>query len=320
MSDFPEEPIVVTILALAAAVLYGTADFLGGVASRRASVFAVLALTVPAGAVVMVVVALLGQVPALGGLLGHGGLGSPASIGDWSAVGWAAASGVCGAAGLIAFYAGFASAPISVVAPVAALFSAVLPVGVAIAGGERPARTVIAGGLICLVAIVMVSAQPVDHPSRGPDGTQPGEGGIRLMTRGRLRALGYGAAAGAGFGLFFIFLKNAGQSGVLWPVAISRSAGTVVAFGIALATRTRPRLGRGGITAVALISGAIDAAANVCYVLATRAGLFGLAVVITSLYPGITVLLARVLLGERMRWLQRAGLLLAAVGVVLVTV
>ena len=320
MSGFSEEPIVVTILALAAAMLYGTADFLGGVASRRASVFAVLALTVPAGAVVMVVIALLGQVPALGGLLGHGGLGSPASVGDWSAAGWAAASGVCGAAGLIAFYAGFASAPISVVAPVAALVSAVLPVGVAIAGGEQQARTVIVGGLICLVAIVMVSAQPADHPPREPDSTQPSEGGIRLMTPGRLRALGYGAAAGAGFGLFFIFLKNAGQSGVLWPVAISRSAGTVVALALALATRTRPRLGRGGITGVALISGAIDAAANVCYVLATRAGLFGLAVVITSLYPGITVLLARVLLRERMRWLQRAGLLLAAVGVVLVTV
>ena len=70
---------------------------------------------------------------------------------------------------------------------------------------------------------------------------------------------------------------------------------------------------------IALVSGVIDAAANVCYVLATRAGLFGLAVVITSLYPGVTVLLARLLLGERMRWLQRAGLLLAAAGVVLVT-
>jgi drug/metabolite transporter (DMT)-like permease len=305
---------VVTILALAAAVLYGTADFLGGVASRRASVFAVLAMTVPAGAVIMVLVALLGQVPALGGLLGHGGIGAPASVGGWSAVGWAAASGVCGAAGLIAFYAGFASAPISVVAPVAALASTVLPVGVAIAGGERPTATMVAGGSICLVAIVLVSAQPSEHA--------PGEhrpGGIRLVTPGRLLALGYGAAAGIGFGLFFIFLKNAGQSGVLWPVAISRSAGTVVAFGLALATRTRLRLGRGGIAGIALVSGAVDAAANVCYVLATRVGLFGLAVVITSLYPGMTVLLARVLLGERMRWVQRAGLLLAAVGVVLVT-
>ena len=306
---------MVTILALAAAVHYGTADFLGGVASRRASVFAVLALTVPAGAAVMLLVALLGQVPALGGLAGHGGLGSPSSVGDWSAAGWAAASGVCGAAGLIAFYAGFATAPISVVAPVAALVSAVLPVGVAITGGERPTPAEIAGGLICLVAIVLVSAQPGE---RGGERHGERDGRTRPVTSGRLRALGYGAAAGAGFGLFFIFLKNAGQSGVLWPVAISRSAGTVVAFGLVLVTRTRLRFGRGGITGIALISGALDAAANVCYVLATRAGLFGLAVVITSLYPGMTVLLARVLLGERMRWVQRTGLLLAAAGVILV--
>ena len=300
---------MVTILALAAAMLYGTADFLGGVASRRASVFAVLAMTVPAGAVVVIAAALLGEVPGLGGLLGNAPAVSAAPAGGWGAIGWAAASGVCGSSGLIAFYAGFAAAPISVVAPVAALVSTVLPVGVAIAGGERPTAGMVAGGLICLTAIVLVCMPPT---RRGrPDGS-------RHETAARLRGLAYGAAAGAGFGLFFLFLGHAGQSGVLWPVAVSRTAGTLVAFGVALATRTRPWRYAGGRTGlIALASGAIDAAANVCYVLATRVGLFGLAVVITSLYPGMTVLLARWLLGERMRWLQRAGLLLAAAGVVL---
>ena len=311
---------MVTILALAAAVLYGTADFLGGVASRRASVFAVLAMAVPAGAVVVVAVALLGEAPWLGGLLGHG-LGSPTSFGGWGAVGWAVASGVCGSSGLIAFYAGFAAAPITVVAPVAALVSTVLPVGVAIADGERLTATMVAGGLICLVAIVMVSMTPARRErldSGRPRGSQAS--GDRHDAASRLRGLGYGVAAGAGFGLFFLCLKNAGQSGVLWPVAVSRTAGTLIAFSIALATRTRPwRHAGAGTGVIALASGAVDAAANVCYVLATRAGLFGLAVVITSLYPGVTVLLARVLLGERMRWLQRAALLLAALGVVMVT-
>jgi drug/metabolite transporter (DMT)-like permease len=170
-----------------------------------------------------------------------------------------------------------------------------------------------------------VASRPGESRTGGsrPGGSRPGEsppGDGQHDAASRLRGLGYGAAAGAGFGLFFLFLKNAGQSGVLWPVAVSRTAGTLVALGIALATRTRPWRRAGGRTRViALVSGAIDAAANVCYVLATRAGLFGLAVVITSLYPGMTVLLARWLLGERMRWLQRAGLLLAAVGVVLLT-
>jgi uncharacterized membrane protein len=310
---FQGKPTVVTILALAAAVLYGTADFLGGVASRRARVFAVLALTVPAGALVVVLVALTGEAAGLGGLLGHGGPGAPASA--W---GWAAASGVCGTMGLVAFYSGFAAAPLGVVAPVAALVSAVLPVTVAIIGGERPGASVLAGGLICLVAIVLVSAQPAQREkSQRSEGQKSGR---RPGSSGRLLALGYGVAAGAGFGLFFLFLKNAGQSGVLWPVAVSRSAGTVVALAIALATRTRPwPRGGGAVVGIALVSGAIDAAANVCYVLATRVGLFGLAVVITSLYPGMTVLLARLVLGERMRWLQRTGLLLAAVGVILVT-
>ena len=301
---------MVTILALAASVLYGTADFLGGVASRRASVFAVLATTVPAGAAVVIVVALLGEVPGLSSLLGHG-LGSPISVGGWGAAGWAALSGVCGTVGLVAFYAGFAAAPISVVAPVAALVSTVLPVGIAVAGGERPTSRMVAGGLVCLVAIVLVSAPPAGRRGRDDPDARPA---------GRLRGLGYGVAAGAGFGLFFLCLKNAGQSGVLWPVAISRTAGTLIAVDIALATRTRPWQREGGGTGViALVSGAVDAAANVCYVLATRAGLFGLAVVITSLYPGMTVLLARWVLGERMRWMQRAGLLLAAAGVVLLT-
>ncbi len=305
---------MVTILALAAAVLYGTADFLGGVASRRARVFAVLATTVPAGAAVVLVVALLGEAPGLSSLLGHG-LGSPISVGGWGAVGWAAVSGICGATGLIAFYAGFAAAPISVVAPVAALVSTVLPVGIAIAGGERLTSRMVAGGLICLVAIVLVSMPAARRGRQGHrDGPDAGAAAARL------RGLAYGAAAGAGFGLFFWCLKNAGQSGVLWPVAISRTAGTLVAVGIAVATRTRPwRRDGGGTGVLALVSGAVDATANVCYVLATRAGLFGLAVVITALYPGMTVLLARWVLGERMRWLQRLGLLLAAAGVVLLT-
>src|SRR5512146_3094250 len=266
---------VVTILALAAAVLYGTADFLGGVASRRASVFAVLATTVPAGAVVVIVVALLGQAPWLGSALGEGP-GSPTAFGGWGAFGWAAASGVCGAAGLIAFYAGFAAAPISVVAPVAALASAVLPVGVAVAGGERLTTPMAVGGLICLAAIVLVSmppAGPEEPAAGGQDGIRPNGAGSRGPVS-RLRGLMYGAAAGAGFGLFFLCLKNAGQSGVLWPVAVSRTAGTVVAVAIALAAGARPwrrtRLtGQGGgqhrARSIALASGAVDAAANVCY-------------------------------------------------------
>jgi uncharacterized membrane protein len=284
---------MVAIFALAAAVLYGTADFLGGVAARRVSAIAVLSMSAPfGGLIVLAAAAMMG---------GH--IQAPGIV-------WGLLAGAAGGAGLIAFYAGLAAGPMSVVAPVTALASTVLPVGVAIAQGERPGPAVVIGAALCLVAITLVSME-------GGNSRGTGRPGGRQSARG----LAYGLLAGVAFGLFFLFLKNAGTSGVLWPVTVSRLSGSAIALSAALLTRTRPigwNSGRNLLT-MALLSGAFDATANISYVIATRAGLFGLAVVITSLYPGITVLLARLLLRERMRSIQRAGLVLAAVGVVLLT-
>jgi drug/metabolite transporter (DMT)-like permease len=292
------------ILALAAALLYGSADFLGGVAARRASPFAVMAATMPAGAVIVLSVAVVTTVV-------RGGGGAMTAFGGWGATAWAAGGAVSGAGGLVAFYTGFARAPMSVVAPVSALVSTVLPVGVAIAGGERPGVWVIVGAVACLGAIVLVSA----HSDSGADGAP-------AQSAGRLRGLGYGAAAGASFGLFFLCMKYAGHSAVLWPVAVQRVAGSVLALA-ALGVIGAVPLWRDGVNrrllGVAVVSGAVDATANVCYILATRAGAFGLAVVITSLYPGATVLLARFVLRERIRAIQQIGLALAVAGIVLVT-
>jgi drug/metabolite transporter (DMT)-like permease len=300
---------VVTILALAAAVLYGSADFLGGAASRRARPVDVLVVTTAAGAAVVVVSAL---VVSLTGLGGYGAASGAGTVG----LAWGAAGGVTGVVGLLFFYLGFSVAPMGVVAPVSALASTLLPLAVAVAQGERPGPLVVAGALVCLVAVVLVSLE-----------RREGEGGRSLPYR--LRGAGYGLASGVMFGLFFLFFRNAGTSGVLWPVAVARIVGVVLACCVWLLTRRpgglaalRPARAAGGVRAVlpmALASGSGDAAANVCYVLATRSGLFGIAVIITALYPGMTVLLARYVLGERMRLIQRIGLLLAAVGVVLVT-
>ncbi|HEY1915501.1 MAG TPA: EamA family transporter [Streptosporangiaceae bacterium] len=307
---------MVEIFALAAAVLYGAADFLGGAGSRRASAIAVLATTAPVGGVVMLIAAL-----AAGGPLHLAGLG------------WGLAGGAAGGVGLLVLYAGLAAGPMTVVAPVTALVATVLPVGVAVAGGERPGLLVLVGGAICLVAITLVSMQGSKAGESvgeaggacsggGEPGGRAGEvGETAARRRASVRGLGYGVVAGVAFGLFYLFLRDAGHSGVLWPVAISRLAGTTVALSVAGLTRTRPvwwRPSRRTFT-MAVTSGVLDATANICYVLATRAGLLGLAVVITSLYPGITVLLARLTLGERMRTVQRAGLVLAAVGVIMIT-
>ncbi len=282
---------MVTIFALTAAVLYGSADFLGGAAARRADTLAVLAVSAPIGALIMIAAALVAGGPV-----------------QWGGVGWAIAGGAIGGAGLIVFYKGLATGPMSVVAPVSALVSTLLPVGVAIAWGERQPPGVYAGALLCLAAIALVSME-----GRGP--------GRPRGWRGSARAVGYGTVAGVSFGMFFLFLRNAGQAGVVWPVTAARLAGTAVILTIAAWQGIRPGARALGnrILAAAAGSGIADAVANLCYVLATRAGLFGMAVILTSLYPGITVLLARFVLGERMHAWQRAGLGLAAAGIVLVT-
>ena len=282
---------MVILLGLAAAVLYGSGDFLGGMATRRAHVLAVLTVVETAAVIAALTAAAMWPGPAsLAGLA------------------WGISAGLTGGLGLIIFYVGLATGPMSVVAPVSGLVSTILPVAVALAEGERPGAGVYAGALLCLVAIVLASSagdtSAVARPGR------PGPG----------RAIGYGIASGTSFGLFFLLIRNAGQSGELWPVAAGRIGELAIVL-IAAAVLRRgllPRGAGGRLMLAAAGAGVIDVVANICYVAATRTGMFGLAVVLASLYPGVTVLLARVVLGERLRWVQRAGLGLAAIGILLV--
>jgi len=280
---------MVIVLGLAAAVLYGSGDFLGGLAARRAHVLAVLTLAEGAGAAVALAAAATSPgPPSLAGLA------------------WGTGAGLIGGLGLIIFYTGLAAGPMSVVAPVSGLVSTVLPVAVALAGGERPGAGVYAGALLCLAAIVLASS--ARDTSTAQQHHRPG------------RALAYGIAAGISFGLFFLLIRNAGQTGELWPVVAARigELAVVLAAVAVLRRGLRPRGADGWLLLAATGAGVIDVVANICYVAATRTGMFGLAVVLASLYPGVTVLLARVLLGERLRWAQRAGLGLAAIGILLV--
>jgi drug/metabolite transporter (DMT)-like permease len=282
---------MVTVFALAAALLYGSADFLGGMATRRAHVLSVLAVSVTAGTTIAVAAALLAG-------------GPPRAVG----LAWGACAGVAGGLGFMLFYAALAAGPMSVVAPVSALVSTVLPLAVALATGERPGARVYVGGLACVAAIVLVSS----------GGAAPEPQARRAATRG----VGYAIASGVAFGVFFLFIRNGGESGGLWPVAAARVAGTLVVVAAAVGTRTGPVGWRPDPRPflAALIAGVGDSGANVCYALATQHGLFGIAVVLTALYPGVTVLLARLVLGEQMSWARRVGLALAAAGILLVTV
>ena len=293
---------MVILLGLAAGVLYGTGDFLGGLATRRVQVLAVLMLAETAGVIVAVPAAAMSPGPVrLAGLA------------------WGISAGLVGGLGLIIFYVGLAAGPMSVVAPVSGLVSTILPVAVALAEGERPSPEVYAGALLCLAAIVLASSAGAGDPARGSRAARrPGLTSAGLTGAGR--AVGYGVASGASFGLFFLLIRNAGQSGELWPVAAGRIGElAVVLVAAAVLRRSLMPRGAGPILLLAVAgAGAIDVVANICYVAATRTGMFGLAVVLASLYPGVTVLLARAVLGERLRWVQRIGLGLAALGIILV--
>jgi drug/metabolite transporter (DMT)-like permease len=313
---------MVILLGLVAGVLYGTGDFLGGLATRRVQVLAVLMLAETAGVIVAVPAAAMSPGPVrLAGLA------------------WGISAGLVGGLGLIIFYVGLAAGPMSVVAPVSGLVSTILPVAVALAEGERPSPEVYAGALLCLAAIVLASSAGAGDPARGSRAARrPGLTSAGLtragLTRAGLtsagltsagltgagRAVGYGIASGASFGLFFLLIRNAGQSGELWPVAAGRIGElAIVLVAAAVLRRSLMPRGAGSILLLAVAcAGAIDVVANICYVAATRTGMFGLAVVLASLYPGVTVLLARAVLGERLRWVQRIGLGLAALGIILV--
>ena len=210
---------MVMLLGLAAAVLYGTGDFLGGLATRKVPVLAVLLLAQTAGVIVALPAAALWPGPAsLACGLGDQRRADRRGRRDH-------------------LYRGLAAGPMSVVAPVSARASTVLPVAVALAQGERPGTGVYAGALLCLAAVVLASCAGDDTPARSPRAAP------RRRLPGAVRALGFGIASGASFGRFFLLIRNAGRSGELWPVAAARIGELAVVLVTAAVLRRslRPR-------------------------------------------------------------------------------
>jgi drug/metabolite transporter (DMT)-like permease len=276
---------VIVLLAGIAALCYGTSDFIGGLASRRARALTVLVYSYPAGAVLMA--AMLGLFP---GVL------------SWRTVGLGVLGGVAGMVGVTLLYRLLAVAPMNVISPISAVLAAVVPVVFGVAVGERPHLAAWAGIVIGLIAVVLVSRTPQDHPH------------ARLTAT----VLVLACVAGAGFGFYFICLARADANSGLWPLVVSRITSAVLIPPLAAARRVL-RVPPRPVLALALIAGCLDASANLFFLLASRHGYLSLASVITALYPAATVLLAATILHERTGAIQRAGLALAATSIVLVT-
>lgn len=276
------------LLGLAAAVVYGAADFAGGLAARRSPALTVVVLSQAIGSVILVVALVV--------------LNDPVPEADVFLRG--ALAGVAAGIGVTLLYRGLAIGQMSVVAPVTATGAACLPLAVGLIRGERPSALALIGAAIAVLSIVLVSAAPGSGQTRRPAGLAPG--------------LVEAVLAGLAFGLFFVALAGTGPQDGLWPLLGSRSS-LIVCGLAALVTRTSLRPAAGQLPSLLLL-GLLDQAATVLYILASREGLLSLVAVLVSLYPASTVVLARVILRERLGTLQLSGVGCAAVGVALIAV
>jgi len=273
------------LLALCSSLAYGAADFLGGVAARGAHVLRVVIIAAPASLVVELLLW-----PVLGADFASG------------AVAWGAASGVASAAAFALLYRTLAVGPMSVLSPVTALVSAALPVAVGLLGGERPGGLALGGMTLALAAVVLVSG------GSDPDGLRPGRTALAL-------ALG----AGAAIALQLICLDQAPDDSGVAPLLVGRAVSSAVVLGAAFVVRAHLGDARPSLP-VSAAAGALDSLANLAFLLAVRDGELVVVAVITALYPAATVLLARMLLAERIGPAQLAGLGVAAVAVSLLAV
>jgi drug/metabolite transporter (DMT)-like permease len=277
---------VAVVLALSSAVVYGASDFLGGLASRRASVFGVVALSQLTG-----LIAVFALLPWLGG---------PVTLAD---LGWAGAAGLLGSTGLLVFFRALSRGVMSVIAPVTALTAAAVPVLAGLLGGNRIGPVAGAGILLALVAVVLVSA----------------EGGLAQLRTARPASLTAPLVAGAAFGCFFVLLDRTSADAGLTPLVAARLASFALVVVVALVGRRSLRVGRTALPYV-LASGVGDMTANALFLLATQQdGQLAITGVLASLYPVSTVVLAQSLLRERLVRAQVAGLGAAVAAVVLIT-
>jgi uncharacterized membrane protein len=213
------------------------------------------------------------------------------------AVAWGLASGLAGGAGTLVLYRGLARGQMSVVGPLSAVGAAVVPVAAGVALGERPSLLSVAGVLVALPAIVLVAAS----------------GSVRGKL-GAPKGLLDGLAAGLAFGILFVGLAQAGRHAGLWPVASEQTGTLLITLAIAVKTREPLRIPLRAAGLPVLV-GASGMAATLAYFYATHFSMLAIAAVLVSLYPGVTVLLARTLLHERFTPAQRAGLGLCALAI-----
>jgi len=266
--------------AFGAFCTWGVSDFMGGYTARRFQAFFLAALGHFSGTVLMAALAIATHEP----------------MPPVSHLQWACAGGAAGGISLALFYRALSQGNMGIAAPVAAILSAGIPTVFGMVHEGLPGPKAIAGFALALLGIWLVS--------RPEDGSRP-------------RGLGLAIVAGLGFALFYIFMRKAGGGGALWMAAAARSAsllvtGTTVLFGRKFA----PTYPLGFV--LGLIAGCVDVIGTAFFVRASQAGRLDTAVILSSLYPAITVLLARIFLHEKFTVWKSVGILAALASVPLI--
>jgi drug/metabolite transporter (DMT)-like permease len=275
------------IFGLSSALVWGAADFCGGLASRKAKAYLAV---------------LLGEAVGLVALVAAGLLSSEASIG-WSDWLLCTIAGSMGVLGLLMFFHAMTKGQMSVAAPVSALTAAILPVIVGIFIDGFPGWLTFIGFALALASIWFIS-----QPDGGPKGF-----------RMRLADLSLPLIAGVCFGVYLILIHRGSQNGLFWPMVSSRLGGVVTMMIYTLVTR-QTFLPPKSVWPLLILNGLLDISGNGLYILAGHFGRMDVAAVLASLYPGSTVILAGLFLRERINRLQLAGILTALAAIVLMTV
>jgi drug/metabolite transporter (DMT)-like permease len=278
--------VATAVFGLSAALCWGSGDFSGGLASRRAHVASVVIAAYSVGLVLLVALALATResFPAPADLL-IGGL-----------------AGIAGVLGVLAFYSALASGKMGIAAPVSAVLTAMLPVLFSAVTAGLPAPLQVAGFALALVAIWLISR---------PE--QAGEAGT-----GAPRGIGSAVLAGCGFGCFFILISRVHPGATFWPLAAARLV-CVVLLLIILRLRRQPILPGMAVAPLVALTGCLDAIGNAFFVLASHSGRLDVAAILSSLYPAATVLLAAIVLRERVTRVQAGGIALVLVAIPLIT-
>ncbi len=273
------------LLSLLSALSYGVSDFLGGLFSKRSGPWQTAVVGQTSSTVCTVAVALFIA-------------GDPVGT-DWV---WGVVGGAGSGVGAAFLYRGLAGGRMSVVAPLSAVVCALLPVAVGLVTGDRPSALALAGIVVAFPAIALVSRVVEEDAA------------AQAAHRGGVVD---GVLAGLGFGVLFVALGQVRDDAGLWPLAVAQGAAALVVVLLAVALR-EAWVPRDRLAWRAVVMGPLGATATTAFLLATREGLLSVVSVISSLYPATTVLLATLVLKERIQAWQGVGLALAATAVTLV--